>query len=77
MEAANRISATLVGDNTPSSDTLRDLLSGYKELLMPESAEEREEKAKKVKEVMERENEKGPFQVEPMVFGQRKKRGLN
>lgn len=74
--ASNNIVSALQGEQAPSN-SLQDLLSSYKELLMPEFVEEREAKAKKVKKIMEQESAIGAFVVEPMVHGERSKKGLN
>ncbi len=77
LTAADRISGALTDNQPSSSSDLKDLLSTYKELLMPEFAEEREEKVKKVQKIMERESKIGSFTVEPMVHDERNKKGLN
>ena len=77
LEAANRISAANTDGQPSSSNNLKELLNTYKELLMPEYAEERDAEVKKVQKIMERESKIGSFKVEPMVYGKRKKKGLN
>lgn len=77
MVASDRISAALTDGQSSSGNDLKELLQTYKELLMPECVEERAKQAEKVQKIMKRESEIGAFKVEPMVFGQRKKKGLN
>jgi len=71
--AGNTVSSMLAEDaSAPSPDRINDLMGDLRELLFPEMASERDEKAKKVKKVMEREIAKGPFVVEGMTYGKKK-----
>lgn len=58
-------------------EVLRDLLRKYTDLLYPEDAHDIEEKASRVKRLLEREFEKGPMKVQAQEYGKkrRKKRG--
>ena len=67
-----------IAGSDPSSDTLESLISSVKNILLPDLAEEKEDKATKVKELMKAELERGPFKVEAMDFGKgRSKKGMN
>lgn len=71
------VAAALAGsDQSPSPDSLNDLMTSLKGLLLPELAEERDSKVTKVMKLMEEEQKRGPFKVESMAFEKRKK-GLN
>lgn len=77
IEVGNRIAAAVTNNQHNGSNTLKELLDTYKELLIPEFSEEKDRKAKRFKEIMERENSSGPFQVEAMAYETRSKKGLN
>lgn len=76
LHAAGFISAAVTGGNAPASNDLQELLGAYKSLLMPEYNDEKEEKARRVKEIMEKENEIGSFQVSSMSYSSRPKKGF-
>lgn len=59
-----------------SPEALNDLLTQLRNLLLPETVKETEDKAKKVKQIMENEISSGPFKVESMVY-KKKGKGLN
>jgi len=76
FHAAGLVSAAVTGGNAPSSSDLQELLNSYKTLLMPEYKEEQEERAKKVQEIMEKENEIGSFEVSALNYISRPKKGF-
>ena len=76
FQAAGTISAAVTGGNAPSANDVQELLSAYKNMLMPELKDEEKEKADRVKEIMERENEIGSFQVSALNYSFRPKKGF-
>ena len=75
--AASAICNAVAGGDSPASpDSVNNLIEQLKGLLIPGSGREKEDKAKKVQEIMERELTTGPFKVEAMVYEKRGK-GLN
>lgn len=52
--------------SAPKLDPLNDLLGELRSQLMPDLAEEKDSKAKKVKKIIEEEINRGPFKVESM-----------
>lgn len=62
----------------PSPDGVNNLLDTIKGMLIPALAEDKEEKARKVKETIKREIERGPLIVQSMAnTSSLKKKGLN
>lgn len=76
FHAAGLVSAAVTGGNAPSSSDIQELLNTYKINLMPEYKNDQELKAQKVKEIMEKENEIGSFQVSSMSYSSRPKKGF-
>ena len=74
--SVSSLATALSGGDPGSPDTVNDLLSELKTLLLPSMANEKEDKAEKVKRIMERELSAGPFKVEAMVY-EKKGKGLN
>jgi len=77
MYAAGVIAAASTGSAMPSPDKLNELNDAFKELLMPEYAEERQDKAERVKKILEDGANQAPFVVTAMAYDKRKKKGLN
>lgn len=77
IEYAAGVIATAGSGEPPSTDGVNGLLGELKDLLLPEMAEDREDKAKKVKRIMEHEMAQGPFKVESMAHEGRNKKGFN
>ena len=74
----NLVASVVAGsENPPNPDKLNDLLGSIRGILMPELAEEKDDKAKQVKELMAKELNAGPFKVESMVFDNKREKGLN
>lgn len=70
---ANTITtAVQKGDSFPSPDNINDLLETLRTLLLPELAEDKENRAQKVMKVMEKEIARGPFKVEGMAYNKKK-----
>ena len=74
--AAGAMATSLSGEQPGSPDAVNDLLEHLKHLLIPNSKKDKEDKAQKVKRIMERELTSGPFKVESMVYN-KKGKGLN
>lgn len=73
--AGNLIASTMSNsDNSPGPDKINDLLDDLRSLLMPEFKEDKERRAKKFKRLMEQEVSQGPFKVEGMSYGKKRKR---
>ena len=72
----NSLMTAMGGEQPAGPDTVNDLLSKLRELLLPDSKDESADRAKKVKEMMENEINNGPFKVEAMVYD-KKGKGLN
>lgn len=72
LQAANIIAAASAGGEAPSNNDIQKVLGAYKTLLMPEFRDEQEKRAEKVKEIMEKENEIGSFQVSSLNYNRPK-----
>lgn len=66
------VTAVQQGDSFPSTDGINDLMGVLRSLLLPELADDKEDRTKKAMEVMEREISKGPFKVEGMAYNRKK-----
>lgn len=72
--AGHVVASMLAKDATaPGPDRINDLMANLRELLFPEMGEDKEEKAKKAMKVVEKEIAKGPFKVEGMTYGKKKR----
>ena len=69
IQIGNGIISANSGGGAPSggADNLQKSLSALRDLLVPEDVLEKEKKAKRVKELLEKEVSKGSFKVRPMV----------
>lgn len=73
MYAADKIISVLSGSGSaPNPDKLNELLGLLQNYLLPDEAGKREEKALKIKKILEDENNAKPFKVIPMSFGNRR-----
>lgn len=68
--------SSMNGGQAESPEKINDLLTTLRTLLLPDTEKDTENKAKKVKDIMERELSNGPFKVEAMTYKKRGK-GLN
>lgn len=76
MYVGGAVATSLAGEQPGSPDAVNDLLEQLKILLIPSATKDKDDKAEKVKKIMERELSTGPFKVEAMVYN-KKGKGLN
>ena len=74
--AAGVIANVSQGEQPPSPDGVNNLLDSLKTMLLPEMREDMDKQSEKVKELMKKEQDSGPFKVQSMVYSKRGK-GLN
>ena len=71
--AANVIASAVGGEQAPSPDSINKMLENLKTMLLPETKEELKEQTRKVRELMEQEQQRGPFKVQAVVKTKRGK----
>jgi hypothetical protein len=71
ITAGNKIAAAVTSSEFTGSDSLNKLLDIIKEQMMPQNKEALEERARKIKEMLEKEVAGGPIQVQVVGKGKR------
>ncbi len=71
--AAGVIANVSVGEQPPSPDGVNKLLDQLKVMLLPEMREDIDKQSERVKELMKREQDSGPFKVQSMVYSKKGK----
>lgn len=74
ISTGNAIRASITGSDSSGSDSMKETLEELRDIMLPHLAENREEKAKQVKERLAEEHQKGPLQIKVMEDNRKRRR---